>query len=541
LDDGVQAVRWRAWIMTAVLLAAATGLRFLLDPLLGSHYPLGTYYVLVGLVGWHFGVWPAVAAACGGYLLGDWFFMAPRGALFGERIAEVVEFGFYVAICASLVLLVHRVHQRQRRLDAALREQQAIRANLDRSEHRFREVLDSMSDIVYTLRPDGSHEYVNPRWGEFAGSHCAEACDFARLVPPEDLERLTAARAAAFASGQPGSGEFRMRDRGGELRWFASRTVPIRDAAGVITGWVGTATDIDAARRVRQELEISERRYRSVSEAFDFGMWCADAGGRITFVSPRLLEYFGLTSAQWMAGEWRSAVLDPPAIVEAAIARWDDCRRSGADWEWEFDARGADGSTRTIWSRGVALRAADGRIESWAGLHLDVTAHRAAERAHARSREELERVTSLMTIGMVQGDREHRFVWANRAYSRWVGRSVEQLRGLPIADVVGAEGFARLEPYFERPSSTRSRSTSGRSASAGSMPPTRRSSAGTGRSRAGWPSSTTSRTVATSRRSCATRAAARTSSSPRWRTSCATRSRRSATQPSCSGPARPPR
>jgi PAS domain S-box-containing protein len=249
LEGDSQSGRWRAWAITVVLLAAATLLRWLLDPLLGVRYPLGTFYVMVGVVGWYFGVAPAIAAAAGGYLLGDYFFVAPRGLWSGAGHGDGVDLVFYFVISASLVLLVHRVHLRQQRLDAALREQSDARADLARSRHRFREVLDSMSDIVYTQRTDGSTEYINPRWAEFAGSPAADVHDFGGLVPPEDLMRLRAARDAAFATGQPASSEFRMHDRDGELRWFASRTVPIRDAAGVITGWVGTATDIDATRR----------------------------------------------------------------------------------------------------------------------------------------------------------------------------------------------------------------------------------------------------------------------------------------------------
>jgi PAS domain S-box-containing protein len=450
LEGETESGRWRAWAIAAALFVAATVLRFLLDPLLGERYPLGTYYVLVGVVGWYFGVAPAVVAAAGGYLLGNYFFMAPRGQWVGASPTDGIELFFYFAICASLVLLVHRVHQRQKRLDRALREQTEARDDLARSRHRFREVLDSMSDIVFTLRTDGSPDYINPRWGEFAGSPTADSRDFERLVPPEDLERLRAARAAALATGQPAGCEFRMRHRDGVLRWFMSRTVPIRDAGGVITGWVGTATDIDATRRAQQHLEISERRYRTVGEAFDFGMWSADATGDIGFVSPRLLQFLGLDLEAWKARGWKDVVEEPPARVEAMIAQWERCRRTGEDWEAEFDVRGADGSFRTIWSRGVALRATDGSIESWAGFNLDFSARRAAERAHARSREELELVTRLMTIGMVQGDREHRVVWANRAYGRWVDRSVEQLRGMSFADVVGPVGFAHLQPHFER-------------------------------------------------------------------------------------------
>ena len=201
---------------------------------------------------------------------------------------------------------------------------------------------------------------------------------------------------------------------------------------------------------VRQALEASERRYRTVSEAFDFGMWSGDANGRVTFASPSLLAFVGRTLDQWADGDWHANLREPPHRVEAAIRRWRRCRRTGEDFEWEFDLAGVDGTIRTIWSRGIALRSADGRIESWVGLNLDVSQRRLAERAHSRARDDLELVTGVMTSGIVQGDREHRFVWANRTYLRWIRRGIDDLRGTPIANVVGSRGFEHLRPHLDR-------------------------------------------------------------------------------------------
>src|SRR6202041_1008820 len=71
--------------------------------------------------------------------------------------------------------------------------------------------------------------------------------------------------------------------------------------------------DSDARfKRYLEELELSERRYRSVSEAFDFGMWSADAAGGLTFVSTRYLNFLGATLEQAETRLW-SAIQAPAA------------------------------------------------------------------------------------------------------------------------------------------------------------------------------------------------------------------------------------
>lgn len=83
-------------------------------------------------------------------------------------------------------------------------------------------------------------------------------------------------------------------------------------------------------------------------------------------------------------------------------------------------------------------------------IHQREGSLRTAELAHARALAELELVTGLMTTGVVRGDRDHRYLWANRAYLGWLNRSIDQLRGTPIAEVIGATGFARVRPHLER-------------------------------------------------------------------------------------------
>ncbi|MCC6173303.1 MAG: response regulator, partial [Gammaproteobacteria bacterium] len=83
-------------------------------------------------------------------------------------------------------------------------------------------------------------------------------------------------------------------------------------------------------------------------------------------------------------------------------------------------------------------------------IHQRESSLRTAELAHARALAELELVTGLMTTGVVRGDRDHRYLWANRAYLGWLNRSIDQLRGTPIAEVIGATGFARVRPHLER-------------------------------------------------------------------------------------------
>ena len=72
-------VRRYGFACLAVLLAFAV--RLALDPALGNRQTLATFYVAVTLTAWWAGTGPAILALVLGYVVGDWFFIPPRGEL----------------------------------------------------------------------------------------------------------------------------------------------------------------------------------------------------------------------------------------------------------------------------------------------------------------------------------------------------------------------------------------------------------------------------------------------------------------------------
>ena len=63
-------------------------------------------------------------------------------------------------------------------------------------------------------------------------------------------QRPTRARFTSLERGEPWEWEYRLRGADGDYRWFLARAEPVRDPdTGVITQWVGTATDIASRRQ----------------------------------------------------------------------------------------------------------------------------------------------------------------------------------------------------------------------------------------------------------------------------------------------------
>ncbi|HEX5431653.1 MAG TPA: PAS domain S-box protein [Bryobacteraceae bacterium] len=137
-------------------------------------------------------------------------------------------------------------------------EAKRFRDALAESEARFRQVADSMPQLVWTARPDGFVDYYNERWYDLTGFSRTEFGDpgWQAIIHRDDLEKTIQTYRASIESGQPYSAEYRLWDRHEKCwRWFMGRAVPVRDGHGAIFKWFGSCTDIDEQKLVQEELQ----------------------------------------------------------------------------------------------------------------------------------------------------------------------------------------------------------------------------------------------------------------------------------------------
>ena len=147
---------------------------------------------------------------------------------------------------SSLSLTVRNVTE-QKLTDLRLRE----------SETRFRTLTETLPQLVWTCRPDGSCEYLSRQWVDYTGIPEAEQLGLAwldRVIHPDDRRRTLDHWLGSVAGRHPYDIEYRIRAADGSYNWFKTRGTPIRDEQGEITQWFGTCTDIEAIVAARETL-----------------------------------------------------------------------------------------------------------------------------------------------------------------------------------------------------------------------------------------------------------------------------------------------
>ena len=129
---------------------------------------------------------------------------------------------------------------------------------LSDSEDRFRTLADTMPQMVWSTLPDGYHDYYNARWYEFTGTPpgSTDGEGWNDVFHPDDQIRAWDVWRHSLTTGAPYQIEYRLRHFDGTYRWVLGRALPIRDAAGHITRWFGTCTDIHEQKLALHEREV---------------------------------------------------------------------------------------------------------------------------------------------------------------------------------------------------------------------------------------------------------------------------------------------
>jgi PAS domain S-box-containing protein len=134
------------------------------------------------------------------------------------------------------------------------------------SEKRFRQLADSMPQIVWTANADGYTDYFNQQWYLLIGEENKFGDEgFIGHVHPDDQVRCLESWHDAVRTGEPLEIEFRFKVKYPVevYRWFLVRARPIKNDNGEIIKWFGTCTDIDEVKNIHLDLEnrVAERTH----------------------------------------------------------------------------------------------------------------------------------------------------------------------------------------------------------------------------------------------------------------------------------------
>ena len=330
------------------------------------------------------------------------------------------------------------VVERTRELEAVnreLRRENAERQRAEdavrRSEDHLRLVIDTTPAMLHSVRPDGYVDFFNKRWLEYVGASLEDISgwQWTNVIHPKDVEDVLVKWRTSLATGAPFEDEARLRRADGEYRLMLLRKVPLRDEAGTIVKWYGSATDIEDRKRAEQELRQAEEHIRAILEYSPNWIFLKDTEGRYLLVNREIERVFGISHEQ-IKGKTDSEIFPPQ---QAAEYRANDLKvlRAGLAMEFEETTLLEDGPHTSIVHK-FPLFDTHGNTYAIGGVATDITERKRAEEARRYSEEQYRTVVETATDAVVSIGEDSKILFVNPATTKIFGYDTSELIGRPL-------------------------------------------------------------------------------------------------------------
>ena len=219
--------------------------------------------------------------------------------------------------------------------------------------------------------------------------------------------------------------------RGSDGRHWRAEMAIVYAADGAVTKAVGVTRDISEEVRGRDALRASEAQFRTVAEALPGILFIADAEGSNSYVNRRYRDYSGLGGDQLLGDGWSEIIHhdDLSQLIQLAAR----AREVGSTFQGEYRLRRADGTFRWHLTQAAPVHDANGVVERWVGVSIDIHDQREAEDALRQSEERYRTLFVSMSQGffIVQveeaagGPVEYRIIEINPAFTTITGFGAE--------------------------------------------------------------------------------------------------------------------
>ncbi len=324
-------------------------------------------------------------------------------------------------------------------------ERKQTEAALQKSEKRYRQLLDTLQEGIWVIDQDAHTTFVNPRMAEMLG-YTVEEMQGKHLFSFMDEQGIEVAQRnlRRREQGIAEQHDFEFLRQDGSRMFALLETSPIRDDDGNYVGAIAGIQDITDRRQADQALQKSQALLTETQRMARVGGWELN---------------LDTSKVSWTAEVYRihEVPFDFEPTLENALAFYDPQDRplledaiqwateAGEPWDLELRFITARGSRLWVRAIGNAERQ-DGRVVRLSGTFQDITERKQAEQALRESEARWRSVTETSPDHVMLLDRDLVIEFVNRASP---GLTVDELIGTPLYAYVSVERQAEIKQILE--------------------------------------------------------------------------------------------
>ncbi len=194
-----------------------------------------------------------------------------------------------------------------------------------------------------------------------------------------------------------------------------------------------TALDIG----IKNLLDVSEKRFRALIEAFAQVVWIATPAGDVFEDSPSWRAFTGQSYEELKGWGWLNAI--HPDDRERTKRVWNAAAQNLSRYEITYRLHHMSGEWRWTTARGAPVIAADGKVECWVGMNDDITDKKNSEQSLADSELHFRSITTTIPHIVWIASCDAQVFYFNPAWYEYTGFTLEQSLGGRAANAIRSD------------------------------------------------------------------------------------------------------
>jgi PAS domain S-box-containing protein len=342
---------------------------------------------------------------------------------------------------------LQRAHDElEQRVAVRTQDLQRVNEALRESERKYRLLIENLNEGIWYIDEEAYTTLVNPRMAELLGytveemlgKHLFEFMDERGIAIAEHYLRRR-------KQGIREQHTFEFLRKDGTRIYTNLAASPIEEQ-GVYRGTIASVQDITARKRVEERLHFQARLLDSVGQA----VIATDPAGEITYWNRAAQALYGWTEDEVLG---RSVLeVTPSEGLQSQVAEIMVHLHVGESWSGEFRVRRKDGSVFPAIVTDVPFFDDAGNLAGIIGVSTDITAQKQAQKALARSEEEIRAVFNSVQETFIMIDTAYHIRTFNQLARIWSQRFFDRAmqRGDHILDFVREADRELFKQHYHR-------------------------------------------------------------------------------------------
>lgn len=304
------------------------------------------------------------------------------------RIIQVTLMISYVCLVIWVAYVLNKYEAAKKKdfnainkVKESLNDELVYRKNIEialrASENRYRNLIESADDLIFTLSEEGVILSLNKAFEEITGWQQTNwiGKEYAKLIHPDDLEQSKLNFTKNLKEKTVPIHELRILTKGGRYVNGEFKFSLITDSKGY-KNILGIARDITERKVIQDALDHIEKKYRTLVSNLPLGAFRSTIDGNVLSANPALVKMLGYDSED----EYKlQPALKSYFIPEQRKLFIDELKKNGKVENFESQMVRKDGSVIWASSSVHAVHGEDGKIKYFDGIEQDITERKRIE------------------------------------------------------------------------------------------------------------------------------------------------------------------